>query len=159
LPADRARRWQLYDLKREAYAEILRSISASFFQAYYGEGKSEDASLLKATAVIERLAEPDIFKLARALQQQVDCTHRKLRSEGPDAAEDDMQDTALIEKFKEDLQIAARKSVQWQPREWRRALRGPPDEADGSATWMAPWPSPVAGPALEAARATPGVRL
>jgi hypothetical protein len=100
LLASRARRWQLDDLKREAYAEFLRSISASFSQAYYGEGKSEDASLLKATAVIERLAEPDISKLARALQQQVDCTHRKLRSEGPDAAEDDMQDTALIEKFK-----------------------------------------------------------
>ena len=34
LQAGKARRWQLEDLKREAYAELLRSISASFAQAY-----------------------------------------------------------------------------------------------------------------------------
>ena len=110
LQADRARRWQLEDLKREAYAELLRSISASFAQAYYGEGTSEDSNILKATAVIELLAEANIFTPARALQQQVDRTHRKLRIEGPDAAQDDIDTTdlmrkALITKFKEDLRV------------------------------------------------------
>ena len=110
LQAERARRWQLEDLKREAYAELLRSISASFAQAYYGEGTSEDSSILKATAVIELLAETNISKPASDLQKQVDRTHRILRSEGPDAAQDEIDKTdqkriALIAKFKEDLHI------------------------------------------------------
>jgi hypothetical protein len=112
--AARARRWQLDDLRKEAYAEFLSAISAGFSQAYYGEGKSEDARILKATAVIELLANPDIAKPARALQKQVDCTHRKLRKEGLEAAERDMEDTeqnrqALIEKFKNDLHMTALK--------------------------------------------------
>jgi hypothetical protein len=106
--AGRARRWELEDLKREAYAELLRSISASFAQAYYGEGKSEDSNILKATAVIELLAEKNIYEPARDLQEQVDRTHRLLRSDGPVAAQDeidktDQQRLALIAKFKEDL--------------------------------------------------------
>lgn len=105
---ERARRWQLEDLKREAYAELLRAISASFAQAYYGEGTSEDSSILKATAVIELLAEANISAPARDLREQVDRTHRMLRSEGPDAAQDDIEKTdrmrmALIAKLKEDL--------------------------------------------------------
>lgn len=110
LQAGRARRWQLDDLKREAYAELLRSISASFAQAYYGEGASEDSSILKATAVIELLAETNISDPVCHLQKKVDRTHRILRSEGPDAAQDDIEETdqmrrALIAKFKEDLRV------------------------------------------------------
>jgi hypothetical protein len=87
LQAGRARRWELEDLKREAYAELLRSISASFAQAYYGEGTSEDSNILKATAVIELLAEKNISEPARDLQVKVDSTHRLLRSDRPDAAQ------------------------------------------------------------------------
>jgi hypothetical protein len=106
--AGRARRWELEDLKREAYAELLRSISASFSQAYYREGKSEDSNILKATAVIELLAEKNISEPARDLQVRVDCTHRLLRSDGPVAAQDKIDETdkkriELIAKFKEDL--------------------------------------------------------
>jgi hypothetical protein len=105
---ERARRWQLDDLKREAYVELLRSISASFSQAYYGEGTSEDSSILKAAAVIDLLAETDISKPVRDLQRKVDRTHRILRSQGPDVARKDIDETdqqrlALIAKFKEDL--------------------------------------------------------
>jgi hypothetical protein len=110
LQAGKARRWQLEDLKREAYAELLRSISASFAQAYYGEGKSEDSNILKATAMIQLLAEKNISESARDLQVHVDRTHRLLRSDGPDAAQDEIDETdqeriALIVKFKEDLHI------------------------------------------------------
>jgi hypothetical protein len=38
--ASRAHRWHLQDLKRDAYAEPLRSVSSSYAQAYADEGDS-----------------------------------------------------------------------------------------------------------------------
>jgi hypothetical protein len=75
---------------------------------------AEDSRILTATAVIELLAESNISEPARELQQQVDCAHRKLRKEGPDAAEDDIEKTeqsrqALVEKFKEDIRATRKR--------------------------------------------------
>src|SRR6266702_8679463 len=55
--ANRTRKWELADTKRESYADFLRSISASYAQAKAGTGDPEEADLLRATAVIELIAE------------------------------------------------------------------------------------------------------
>jgi len=104
-------KWQLRDLRREAYAELLRSISASYSQAQSGGGSSEDANILKATTVIELLAEPRIASAARHLQKQVDYAHRLLRGQGDKAAakreaeKADDERLELIKLFQKDLGV------------------------------------------------------
>jgi hypothetical protein len=110
--------WRLEDLKREAYGELLRSISASYYQACSGEDNSEDANVLKARAVIELLAEPDIAEAARQLEEQVRKTHGKIRIEGKDAAAEEINKTDidrrnLIKKFQPDLGIRSRRMSPW----------------------------------------------
>src|SRR5437763_15933498 len=68
-------RRHLDDLRREAYAEFLRAVSASYAQASSGGGRSEDAALLKATTVIELLSGPEVGGAARALANQADRAH------------------------------------------------------------------------------------
>src|SRR5450755_2067446 len=86
LQADLAHRRHLDDLKREAYAELLRAVSASYAQASFDGGTSEDAALLKATAVIQPLAAPEIGSAARNLEKQVSMAHELLRQSGYEAA-------------------------------------------------------------------------
>jgi hypothetical protein len=110
IPQFMQRKWQLRDLKREAYAELLRSISASYAQASSGGGNSEDANILKATAVIELLAEPTIARAARKLQEHVDCAHKILRSQGREAASKEAEKAnherlELIDLFQKDLGV------------------------------------------------------
>jgi hypothetical protein len=113
-------RWHLADLKREAYKELLRAISASYHQACSGGDKSEDANILKARAVIELLAEPDIAEATRQLEQQVYKTHEKIRGEGSEAAAEEVDKTdhdrkELIKKFQPDLGIRPHRMRAW----WR----------------------------------------
>lgn len=110
IPQFMQRKWQLRDLKREAYAELLRSISASYAQASSGGGSSEDANILKATAVIDLLAEPSVARAARKLQEQVDRTHKILRSQGYEAASKEVEKAnderlELIDLFQKDLGV------------------------------------------------------
>jgi hypothetical protein len=70
LQAGSAHRRHLDDLKREAYAELLRAVSASYAQASSGGGTSEGVPL-KATAVILLLAGSEIGSAARSLENQV----------------------------------------------------------------------------------------
>jgi hypothetical protein len=110
IPQFMQRKWQLRDLKREAYAELLRSISASYAQASSGGGNSEDANILKATAVIELLAKPSLAGKARELQEQVDCAHKILRSQGREAASKEVEKSndkrlELIVLFQKDLGV------------------------------------------------------
>jgi hypothetical protein len=65
LQADLAHRRHLDDRKSEVYVELLRVVSANYAQASSGGGTSEDAALLKATTVIELLADPEIGSAAR----------------------------------------------------------------------------------------------
>src|SRR5579863_3892248 len=113
-------RWHLADLKREAYKELLRAISASYHQACSGGDKSEDANILKARAVIELLAEPDIGEATRQLEQQVYKTHEKIRGESREAAAEEVDKTdhdrkELIKKFQPDLGIRPHRMRAW----WR----------------------------------------
>jgi hypothetical protein len=110
LQADLAHRRHLDDLKREAYAELLRAVSASYAQASSGGGTSEDAALLKATAVIQLLAAPEIGSAARNLEKQVSMAHELLRQSGYEAARAkidaaDQSRLELIRLFKADLGI------------------------------------------------------
>lgn len=103
-------KWQLRDLRREAYAELLRSISASYAQADSGGGNSEDANILKATTVIELLAEPRIASAARQLQEQVDHVHTILRGQGREVAREEIEKAnhkrlELIKLFQKDLGV------------------------------------------------------
>lgn len=111
--ADLAHRRHLDDLKREAYAELLRAVSASYAQASSGGGTSEDAALLKARAVIELLADSEIGSAARNLEHLVGKAHELLRATGYEAARADIDaaDKArleLIRLFKADLEIRQR---------------------------------------------------
>jgi 3-deoxy-D-manno-octulosonate 8-phosphate phosphatase KdsC-like HAD superfamily phosphatase len=110
IPQFMQRKWQLRDLKREAYAELLRSISASYAQAHSGGGNFEDANILKATAVIELLAEPRVARAARRLQVQVDRAHQILRKQGGEAAKEEVEKAnderlELINLFQQELGI------------------------------------------------------
>jgi hypothetical protein len=110
LQAGLAHRRHLDDLKREAYAELLRAVSASYAQASSGGGTSEDAALLKATAVIQLLAGPEIGGAARNLENQVSMAHELLRQSGYEAARAkidaaDQSRLELIRLFKADLGI------------------------------------------------------
>jgi len=86
LQADLAHRRHLDDLKREAYGELLRAVSASYAQASSGGGTSEDAAILKAAAVIELLSGPEVGSAARHLVNQVSTAHELLRQSGYEAA-------------------------------------------------------------------------
>lgn len=117
--ANRIHKWELDDTKRESYADFLRSISASYAKAKAGEGDPEEADLLRATAVIELIAERNIAEQARALQKQVTGVHARLRRKvsGVEETEVPGADQArrdLIRVFKADLDI-------------------PPDVEDGDA--------------------------
>jgi hypothetical protein len=110
LQANRAHKWHLEDQKRDAYAELLRSISASYAQAYSGEGASEDANILRAISVIELLSETKISRAARRLQMRVDRAHKILRAEGYEAAAEaidkaDHDRLELVKLFHDDLDI------------------------------------------------------
>jgi hypothetical protein len=110
LQDDLAHRRHLDDLKREAYAELLRAVSASYAQASSGGGTSEDAAILKATTVIELLSAPGTGSAARSLANQVAVAHERLRQSGYEAAraEIDAADHArleLIRLFQADLGI------------------------------------------------------
>jgi hypothetical protein len=125
LQADVAHRRHLDDLKREAYAELLRSISASYAQASSGGGTSEDAALLKATAVIELLSGPGIASAARRLADQVGAAHELLRGSGQEAARAaiDAADSSRLELigfFKADLGIRQQPATAAAPDEGTR---------------------------------------
>jgi hypothetical protein len=106
----RTRNWKLEDTKRQSYAEFLTSISASYARAKAREGDPEDADLLRATAVIELIAERKIAERARLLQEQVTEVHKRLRL-GDSAVEQtevpkaDHARRELITLFKADLDI------------------------------------------------------
>jgi hypothetical protein len=125
-------KWALEAVKREAYAEFLRSISASYAQAEsesqqshksetkfrpinrpqvhsQQNHKSEDANLRAATARIMLLAKPDIYESASALSDQVIEAHKALRNGDPTAQEKvakaNRKREKLIMVFKKDLRI------------------------------------------------------
>jgi hypothetical protein len=105
-----AHRRRLDDLRREACAELLRAVSASYAQASAGGGTFEDAAVLKATTVIELLSAPEIDSAAHSLANQVAAAHGRLRRSGCEAARPqvDAADHArlgLIRLFKADLGI------------------------------------------------------
>ena len=108
--AKRTRKWELEDIKRESYADFLRSISASYAKAKAGKGDPEEADLLRATTVIELIAEREIGERARLLQRKVTDVHARLRQQEP-VAEDtgvreaDQARRDLIRLFKADLDI------------------------------------------------------
>ncbi|MEU8637598.1 hypothetical protein AB0C38_35920 [Amycolatopsis sp. NPDC048633] len=115
LQASRNRRWQRDDalgkLKQAAYAEYLRSISASHGQAMAGErSRSEDARLHAATAEIEVLAGRQVAGPARELAATVIGVHTKIAAGGVDeaaVAAVDRRRLEVIELFKNDLGITA----------------------------------------------------
>jgi hypothetical protein len=107
--ANRMHKWELEDTKRESYADFLRSISASYAKAKVGKGDPE-ADLLRATAVIELIAERKIAEQARLLQKQVTDVHARLRQKdsGVEETEVPKADQArrdLIRLIKADLDI------------------------------------------------------
>jgi hypothetical protein len=130
LRARQEHKWAIETVKREAYAEFLRSISASYaqaeseaeFQQSHRSGtkssqtdkpqqshKSEDADLRAATASIVLLAKREIHEKASDLTEQIIKVHNRLRG-GDSAAQDDVSGVnsnrlALIELFKDDLGI------------------------------------------------------
>ncbi|MCF3132284.1 hypothetical protein [Streptomyces olivochromogenes] len=110
--ASRNRKWQredsLSDAKRTAYAEYLRSISASYAQAVSGQrNRSEDGRLLAVTAEIEVLAGRDVSGPARDLVNSVIQAHTAIAAGASVAeagvAEVDRRRYELIERFKADL--------------------------------------------------------
>lgn len=111
--AERMHKWQvegsLNEMKRQVYAEFLRSISASYTQARSNQGNSEDANVLKATAEIELFAGRKISKAARLLSTQVIRVHSRLR-ENPrvgqlEVPEVDSARLEIISLFQADLGI------------------------------------------------------
>lgn len=106
--ANRMHKWKLEDTKRQSYAEFLTSISASYAKAKAGEGDAEDSDLLRATAVIELIAEREIADPARHLQIQVTEVHKRLRKgdskvEQTGVLATDRARRELIKLFKADL--------------------------------------------------------
>lgn len=145
LRARQEHKWAIETAKREAYAEFLRSISASYAEAGSEAGsqqsrksevkspqtdkpqalplhshKSEDAALLAATARIVLLAKPEIYKMASDLSDQIMKVHEGLRS-GDSTAQDEVSVAnsvrlVLIDRFKEDLGIPTGDQPQHQSR-------------------------------------------
>jgi hypothetical protein len=112
LQAMRNRAWQHADLlktvKRSIYAEYLRSISASYAQALSGHrSRSEDASLLAATAEIEVLSGADVAVPVRDLTTTVISVHSGIAAGTgvPEAvvADVDRRRYDVIDLFKADL--------------------------------------------------------
>jgi hypothetical protein len=112
LQAVRNRAWQQADLlrtvKRTIYAEYLRSISASYAQALSGHrSRSEDASLLAATAEIEVLAGADVAVPVRDLTTTVISVHSGIAAGTGVAqavvADVDRRRYDVIDLFKADL--------------------------------------------------------
>jgi hypothetical protein len=118
LQAMRNRTWQQADLlrttKRGIYAEYLRSISASYAQALSGHrSRSEDASLLAATAEIEVLSGGDVAGPARDLATAVISVHFETAA-GTGVAEAVVADVdrrryEVIDLFKADLGLKPRR--------------------------------------------------
>ena len=106
--AKKTREWQLADTKRQSYAAFLTSISASFAKATAGQGDPEEADLLRATSVIELIADEKISDRARSLQTKVRDAHGRIRQGS--SAEQEVPDVdhgrrELIKLFKADLDI------------------------------------------------------
>lgn len=112
--ASRSRHWQQADLlrtvKRRVYAEYLRSVSASYAQALSGHrSRTEDASLLAATAEIEVLSGTEVSVPARELTNFVIGVHSSIAA-GDGVPESDLEDAderrhKLIDIFKADLKL------------------------------------------------------
>jgi Acetyl co-enzyme A carboxylase carboxyltransferase alpha subunit len=119
--ASRNRTWQRADLlrtaKRAVYAGYLRSISASYAQALSGQrSRSDDASLLAATAEIEVLSGVEVSVPARDLATVVIDVHSKIAA-GAGVAEAvvagvDRRRYRVIDLFKADLGLTAHKAAE-----------------------------------------------
>lgn len=119
--ASRNRHWQQADLlsttKRGVYAEYLRAISASYAQALSGHRRrSEDASLLAATAEIEVLCGGNVAGPARDLANNVVEVHSQIAA-GAGVAEAvvagvDRRRYEVIDLFKADLGFKTRGSAE-----------------------------------------------
>ena len=116
LQASRARRWQQQDAlkgaKRAAFAEYLRSISASYAQAMSGvRTRSEDASLHAATAQIEVLCGVAVAGPARELTEIVINVHSEIAA-GTGVAQEIVDGVnrrryEVIDLFKSDVGLPA----------------------------------------------------
>ncbi|WP_326951210.1 hypothetical protein OG439_21950 [Amycolatopsis sp. NBC_01307] len=115
LQASRAHRWQRDDalgkLKQAAYAEFLRSISASYGQAMAGQRtRTEDARLHAVTAEIEVLADREVSGPVRDLTGTIIDVHSKLAEgvgvEQATLAAVDRRRLEVVALFKADLGIA-----------------------------------------------------
>lgn len=85
-----------------------------------GGGASEGAAPLKATAVIQLLADSEIGSAARNLEKQVSMAHELLRQSGYEAARAkidaaDQSRLELIRRFKDDLGISQQSAVSAAP--------------------------------------------
>jgi hypothetical protein len=112
--ANRTHKWQLEDTKRQSSVEFLTSISVSYANAKAHKGDPEEADLLRATSVIQLVADEEIYKQARLIQVKVTDVHGGIRQaktkEEKEAAEKPVSDVdnargKLIELFKADLHI------------------------------------------------------
>ena len=108
--ANRTHKWQLEDTKRQSYAAFLTSISASFAKAKAGKGDPEEADLLRATSVIELIADGKISEQARSLQIKVTDVHGRIRQGDSAVEQEEVPDVdharrELIKLFKADLDI------------------------------------------------------
>ena len=112
--ANRTHKWQLEDTKRQSYVEFLTSISVSYAKAKAHKGDPEEADLLRATSVIQLIADERIYKQARLVQIKVTEVHGGIRqaktkeeekaAEKPVSGVDDER-RKLIKLFKDDLHI------------------------------------------------------
>ncbi|MBT2510140.1 hypothetical protein J7I98_30640 [Streptomyces sp. ISL-98] len=115
--ASRNREWQREDshndVKRNAYSEYLRSISASYGQAESRQrNRSEDGRLHAATAEIEVLAGRDVSVPARDLVKRVIKAHSMIAEGASDeeagVPEVDRGRYEVIDLFKADLGLNTR---------------------------------------------------
>jgi hypothetical protein len=122
--AARTRAWRREDAlasaKRGVYAEFLRAISASYAQAMSGQrSRSEDASLLAATAEIEILCARQVAGPARDLQKLVTEVHSRIAGgtgvQEAVVADVDRQRYDVIDLFKADLGLSTRTSSAREP--------------------------------------------
>jgi hypothetical protein len=90
----------------------LTSISASYAKAEAHRGDPEEADILRATSVIELIADEKIPKQARLLQIKVKEVHGRIRQGDSEAEKEvphvDHTRRELIELFKADLDIPLR---------------------------------------------------
>ena len=88
----------------------MTSISASFAEARAGQGDPEEADLLRATSVIELVADGKISEQARLLQIKVTDVHGIIRQGDSAVEQEEVPDVdharrELIKLFKADLDI------------------------------------------------------